>query len=53
MLRDLGLAVEAAMGVTSSIPPGEVARNLYALHIGAGAWALDFSNIAKLLQTTK
>ncbi|SFV17866.1 3-hydroxyisobutyrate dehydrogenase [Pseudoduganella namucuonensis] len=49
MLKDLGLAAEAAMGAKSPIPLGELARNLYALHSGAGAGALDFSSIVQLL----
>ena len=36
MLKDLGLAVEAAMGVGATIPLGELARNLYALNRSAG-----------------
>ncbi|SFV00175.1 3-hydroxyisobutyrate dehydrogenase [Pseudoduganella namucuonensis] len=49
MLKDLGLAAEAAMGAKAPIPLGELARNLYALHSGAGAGALDFSSIFELL----
>ncbi|MES2257973.1 MAG: 3-hydroxyisobutyrate dehydrogenase [Pseudomonadota bacterium] len=50
MLKDLGLAAEAAMGAKSPIPLGELARNLYALHSGAGAGALDFSSIVQLFK---
>lgn len=50
MLKDLGLAAEAALATRSSIPLGELARNLYALHSAAGAGALDFSSILRLLQ---
>jgi 3-hydroxyisobutyrate dehydrogenase len=50
MLKDLGLAAEAAMGAKAPIPLGELARNLYALHSAAGAGALDFSSIVQLLQ---
>ncbi|MFC5458880.1 3-hydroxyisobutyrate dehydrogenase [Massilia niabensis] len=50
MLKDLGLAAEAAMGVKAPIPLGELARNLYALHSAGGAGALDFSSIVQLLQ---
>jgi len=49
MLKDLGLAVEAAMGVGSTIPLGELARNLYALNKQAGRGGLDFSSVVKLL----
>jgi 3-hydroxyisobutyrate dehydrogenase len=49
MLKDMGLAVEAAMGVGSAIPLGELARNLYALNKQAGRGHLDFSSIVKLV----
>lgn len=49
MLKDLGLAAEAAMGVGASIPLGELARNLYALNSKAGNGGLDFSSVLKLL----
>lgn len=48
MLKDLGLAVEAAMDVGASIPLGELARNLYALNRQAGRGGLDFSSVVKL-----
>lgn len=51
MLKDLGLAVEAAMGVGATIPLGELARNLYALNKQAGRGGLDFSSVVKLLST--
>lgn len=47
MLKDLGLASEAAIASGSAIPLGELARNLYALH-GAQSGALDFSSIVEL-----
>lgn len=47
MLKDLGLAAEAAMATSSAIPLGELARNLYALHSQASA-AKDFSSILQL-----
>jgi 3-hydroxyisobutyrate dehydrogenase len=50
MLKDLGLAAEAALATRASIPLGELARNLYSLHSAAGAGALDFSSILRLLQ---
>lgn len=49
MLKDLGLAAEAAMGVGSPIPLGELARNLYALNRQAGRGGLDFSSVVKLM----
>ncbi|MGB3072522.1 MAG: 3-hydroxyisobutyrate dehydrogenase [Ottowia sp.] len=49
MLKDMGLAVEAAMGVGATIPLGEVARNLYAMNKQAGRGGLDFSSVVKLL----
>jgi 3-hydroxyisobutyrate dehydrogenase len=49
MLKDLGLAVEAALQVGSTIPLGELARNLYSLNRAAGRGGLDFSSVVKLL----
>lgn len=49
MLKDLGLAVEAAMGVGATIPLGELARNLYALNRQAGRGGLDFSSVVRLM----
>jgi 3-hydroxyisobutyrate dehydrogenase len=49
MLKDLGLAAEAAMGVGAPIPLGELARNLYALNGRAGRGGLDFSSVIRLL----
>jgi len=49
MLKDLGLAAEAAMGGGASIPLGELARNLYAMNSAAGNGALDFSSVVKLI----
>ena len=49
MLKDLGLAVEAAVGTGASIPLGELARNLYSLNSKAGNGGLDFSSVVKLL----
>lgn len=53
MLKDLGLATETALNAHASIPLGEMARNLYALHSKAGAGGLDFSSIIQMLQTAK
>lgn len=50
MLKDLGLATETALAAQASIPLGEMARNLYALHSKAGAGDLDFSSILQILQ---
>jgi 3-hydroxyisobutyrate dehydrogenase len=49
MLKDLGLAVEAAMGVGATIPLGELARNLYAINRQAGNGGLDFSSVVKVV----
>jgi len=49
MLKDMGLAVEAAMRVGATIPLGELARNLYAMNKQAGRGALDFSSVVKVL----
>lgn len=49
MLKDLGLAAEAAMSVGASIPLGELARNLYAMNSQAGNGKLDFSSVVKLV----
>ncbi|GLR00039.1 3-hydroxyisobutyrate dehydrogenase [Dyella mobilis] len=49
MLKDLGLAAEAAVSVGASVPLGELARNLYALNSKAGRGGLDFSSVVKLL----
>lgn len=49
MLKDLGLAAEAAMSVGASVPLGELARNLYALNSKAGRGGLDFSSVVKLV----
>lgn len=52
MLKDLGLATETALNAQASIPLGEMARNLYALHSKAGAGSLDFSSILQILQSS-
>ena len=49
MLKDLGLAAEAAMHAKSVIPLGELARNLYALHSTQGSGKLDFSSIVNMI----
>jgi 3-hydroxyisobutyrate dehydrogenase len=50
MLKDLGLAAEAALSTQASIPLGDLARNLYAVHSTAGNGKLDFSSILNLLK---
>jgi 3-hydroxyisobutyrate dehydrogenase len=50
MLKDLGLAAESALQTRSSVPLGELARNLYSLHSARGYGALDFSSILKLFK---
>ena len=49
MLKDLGLAEEAALAARAAIPLGAAARQLYALHSGQGKGGLDFSSIVQLL----
>ena len=50
MLKDLGLAEEAALAAGAAIPLGGLARQLYAVHSASGQGALDFSSIIGLLQ---
>jgi 3-hydroxyisobutyrate dehydrogenase len=52
MLKDLGLAQEAALSAQSAIPLGALARQLYQLHSKAGHGALDFSSIVETLTGT-
>lgn len=49
MLKDLGLAVENALGVGASVPLGALARNLYDIHSKAGNGGLDFASVFNLL----
>ncbi len=49
MLKDLGLAAEAAMGTGAAIPLGELARNLYAMNRQAGRGGLDFSSVVQVI----
>ncbi|QPF75005.1 3-hydroxyisobutyrate dehydrogenase [Roseateles sp. DAIF2] len=49
MLKDLGLAVEAALGSGAAVPLGELARNLYAINSQAGRGALDFSSVVQVI----
>ncbi len=50
MLKDLGLAVEAAIGSGATIPLGELARNLYAMNRNQGRGGLDFSSVVELFR---
>jgi len=45
MVKDLGLALEAALQSGSSTPLGALARNMYVSHQRAGNGKLDFSSI--------
>ncbi|MDB5988550.1 MAG: 3-hydroxyisobutyrate dehydrogenase [Nevskia sp.] len=49
MLKDLGLAQEAAAAAQVATPLGAIARQLYQLHAQNGSAALDFSSITTLL----
>lgn len=49
MLKDLGLAVEAAIEAGATIPLGELARNLYAMNRAAGRAGLDFSSVVQVM----
>lgn len=50
MLKDLGLAAEAAISTQSVIAMGELARNLFAMHSAQGSGKLDFSSIVNLVK---
>ena len=50
MLKDLGLAAEAAVSTQSVIALGELARNLFAMHSAQGNGKLDFSSIVNLVK---
>lgn len=45
MAKDLGLAMDTAVQSQSSTPMGALARNLFAMHAGAGNGSKDFSSI--------
>ena len=45
MLKDLGLAMDAALATGVSVPLGATARNLYSMHSVAGKGRLDFGSI--------
>lgn len=48
MTKDLGLALEAALGSGATTPLGSLARSLYRLHSEQGSGKLDFSSILRL-----
>jgi 3-hydroxyisobutyrate dehydrogenase len=50
MLKDLGLAAEAAVSTQSVIALGELARNLFAMHSAQGSGKLDFSSFVNLVK---
>ncbi|RJG21002.1 3-hydroxyisobutyrate dehydrogenase [Massilia cavernae] len=50
MLKDLGLAEQAALGAHAATPMGSLARQLYQLHQQGGHGQLDFSSILQLFQ---
>lgn len=50
MLKDLGLALEAAIARRAPVPLGSLAESLYAAHSRAGHGGLDFSSIIRLLK---
>ncbi|NRA72563.1 MAG: 3-hydroxyisobutyrate dehydrogenase [Gammaproteobacteria bacterium] len=53
MLKDLGLAAEAAQQSKSSTPLGSLARSMYAMHSRHGAGGDDFSSIIKVFSPKK
>ncbi|MCB1691917.1 MAG: 3-hydroxyisobutyrate dehydrogenase [Pseudomonadales bacterium] len=50
MIKDLGLAMEAAMEAGTSTPMGSLARNLYLNHRHQGFGRKDFSSIQKMFE---
>lgn len=50
MLKDLGLAAEAAVHARATVALGELARNMYSLHSAQGNGKLDFSSILNLVR---
>ena len=50
MIKDLGLAMEAAQDKGAATPMGSLARNLYVNHRKAGHGRKDFSSIQKYFQ---
>ncbi len=50
MLKDLKLAVEAAQGVSASVPMGAAAGALYQALVNTGAGGKDFSSMINFLK---
>lgn len=50
MLKDLGLAQQAALSAQAATPLGSLARQLYQLHQQGGHGQLDFSSIVNLFR---
>ena len=50
MVKDLGLAMSAALESSSAVPMGSAARNLYMAHKKKGHGRLDFSSILQALK---
>ncbi|WP_290634859.1 3-hydroxyisobutyrate dehydrogenase [Aquisalimonas sp.] len=50
MLKDLGLAMDAALKDGKATPLGALARNIYALHDAAGNGHKDFSSVIQFLE---
>jgi 3-hydroxyisobutyrate dehydrogenase len=53
MLKDLGLASDAAKQAKQPLPMGALAQQLYQLQSNQGAGALDFSAIINLYLSTR
>lgn len=51
MLKDLGLALEAAIQRQAPVPLGGLAESLYSAHKAAGNGSLDFSSVIRMLQS--
>ncbi len=51
MIKDLGLAMEAALSKNASTPMGSLARNLYIAHGNKGFGRKDFSSIQKMFSS--
>jgi 3-hydroxyisobutyrate dehydrogenase len=53
MIKDLGLAMEAALVTGAATPMGSLARNLYITHRGNGFGRRDFSSIQSMFTDRK
>ena len=51
MTKDLGLAMETALGSQSPTPMGALARNLYSMHAASGHGNKDFSSVFSLFNS--